>query len=284
MPGNCNFGIQQANYPYVAILHDGDRFKRDLIEQWYNALTMHETVGFVFNSIATTDANEKLLVVHDDFNEGLIPGDYLLKKVFFRRWGFDSPVFGEAMIKKDLVAERGLLKKRYGFYADVDLWMELLQTHDAYYCSDILITGPEKTIQPHLFDDNLIKEFSYLYRMQKEHRIKAYRNRPVRLAKEFVILWIQSLLCLNYRLLLLIKNFSFGAFIKAAGSLKNNLSFIASWATMLVFYPVLFPILKLFKLLKKGVFQPRRKNGADRGYQMPRGPLAGFLNYLMKAK
>jgi len=32
MPANCNFGIQKSIYPYIAILHDGDRFKPDLIE------------------------------------------------------------------------------------------------------------------------------------------------------------------------------------------------------------------------------------------------------------
>ena len=30
MPGNCNFGIEQAKFDYVAILHDGDRFKPEL--------------------------------------------------------------------------------------------------------------------------------------------------------------------------------------------------------------------------------------------------------------
>ena len=155
------------------------------------------------------------------------------------------------MIKKKLVEERGFLNKRYGFYADVDLWMELLQSHDAYYCSDTLITGPEKAIQPHLFDDNLIKEFLYLFHMQIKHRKKAFGKQPFTLAKELIICWTQAMLGLNYRLLLLVKNFSFMSFIKASNLLKRSFLFIASWAVILILYPVLYPLLKLFNFVKK---------------------------------
>ena len=61
MPGNCNFGVAEAKYDLVAILHDGDRFREDLIQQWYNAITANESVGFVFNSIADTDGNEFII-------------------------------------------------------------------------------------------------------------------------------------------------------------------------------------------------------------------------------
>ena len=129
--------------------------------------------------------------------------------------------------------------------------MDLLHSHDAYYCSDTLITGPEKTIQPHLFDDNLIKGFLYLFQMQLLHRKKAFGNQPFTLAKELVLCWTQALIGLNYRLLLLVKNFSFMTFIKASNLLKRSFLFIASWTVILVLYPILYPVLKLFNFLKK---------------------------------
>lgn len=256
MPANLNFGIQKAIYPYVAILHDGDRFKPDLIEQWYKAISTHESVAFVFNSIGTTDANEKLVSASHDFDEGLITKDHLLKKVYFRRWQFNSPVYGEAMVRKKLIEENGFLKKKYGFYADVDLWMQLLHSHDAYYCADTLITGPLKTLQPRLFDDNLIKTFLYMFSMQLAHRKKAFRHQPLILTQELAICWALAFVNLNYRLLLLVKNFSFQSFINAAKLLKRSILFLIPWFIILILYPLLYPFLQLFKVVKNAVTKP----------------------------
>ena len=251
MPANGNFGIQKSIYPYIAILHDGDRFKPDLIEQWYNAISKNEDIGFVFNSIGTTDENDNLVRFEDQFKEGILQGDYLLKNFFFRSWYFGSPVYGEVMVKKKLIEENGYLKKRYGFYADVDLWMEILHSKDAYYCADTLISGPDKALQPRLFDDDLIKEFLYLFRMQLAHRKKAFRHKPWELLKELTICWSQALISLNFRLLLLVKNFSFQSFVKASKLLKKTFIFFASWIVILILYPLLYPILKTFKFIKQ---------------------------------
>ena len=250
MPANLNFGIQQSKYPLIAILHDGDRFRRDLIEQWYNAINTHESVGFVFNSIGITDANENLVFAYHDFKEGLIPKDHLLKRVYFRRWQFNSPVYGEAMVRKKLIEENGYFKKRYGFYADVDMWMQLLHSHDAYYCADTLLSGPLKTLQPRLFDDNLIKTFLYMFSMQLAHRRKVFGHRPLTLLKELIICWIQAFINLNYRLLLLVKNFSFKSFMNAAKLLKRSTVFLIPWLIILILYPLLYPFLQLFKVVK----------------------------------
>jgi glycosyltransferase involved in cell wall biosynthesis len=260
MPANCNFGIQKSIYPYIAILHDGDRFKPDLIEQWYNAISKNDSVGFVFNSIGETDESENTVAAFQEFKEGLVPKDYLLKKVFFRRWHFDSPVWGEAMVKKELIEQFGFLKKRYSFYADVDLWMDILHSHDAYYCIKTLITGPSKRLQPRLFDDDLIKEFLYLFRMQIAHRKKAFKSQPLTMLKELSICWGQALINLNYRLLLLVKNFSFRSFVKASKLLKRSFIFFASWIIILLLYPLLYPLLKGFTFIKQLNSRPMLAN------------------------
>ena len=45
--------------------------------------------------------------------------------------------------------------------------------------------------------------------MQIAHRKKAFKYKPLTLLKELAICWSQALISLNYRLLLLVKNFSF---------------------------------------------------------------------------
>lgn len=250
MPANCNFGIQQANFDYVAILHDGDRFRNDLIDQWYCAITSNPEIGLVFNSIGVTDADDEIITSYHDFEEGIIDSSHLLENVYFRRWRFDSPVYGEVMVKKKLLEQNGFFKKEYGFYADVDFWMQLLHSHDAYYCADTLITGPTKRIQPRLFEDNAIRTFLYMFHMQLKHRKKAFKNKPVRLFGELGLFWIQALLNLTYVLLLIVKNLSFRSFLDASGLLKQGVLFLIPWTIILLAYPLLFPLLKFFDYVK----------------------------------
>ncbi len=253
MPANLNFGIQNANYPYVAILHDGDRFKPDLLAQWYKAITANESVGFVFNSVGVTDSADNVISTsfdYKDLKEGVVDKDFLLKGIYFRTPNFFSPVYGEAMVKKHLLEEKGYFKKKYGFYADVDFWMEVLHTHDAYFCADTLITGPQKEIQPRLFEDNPIRYFMYMFAMQMVHRKKAYRTKPIILVKELFIFWVQAFISLNFWLLIIVKNFSFRYFLALVKLLKGNFVFLMSWTIILVLYPLLYPFLKLYNTLK----------------------------------
>jgi len=261
MPANLNFGIQQSIHEYVAFLHDGDRFRSDLIQRWYDAISANESVGFVFNAIGETDENENTAVEYREFEEGIVNRDYLLKGVYFRRWLFASPVWGEAMVRKQLVEEYDFLKEKYGFYADVDLWMKLLQSHDAYYCSDVLITGPSKKIQPRLFDDNLIKVFVKLFNMHLEHRKLTYKRQPIRMISELSIFGVQSFLNLCYYLLATVKNFSFKTYIEAAGLLKHV--FLVPWLIILFSYPILYPSLKVFGRIKS---MARKSLASSAGY------------------
>ena len=160
------------------------------------------------------------------------------------------------MVKKELIEERGFLKKRYGFYADVDLWMDLLHTHDAYYCADTLITGPTKSIQPRLFEDDIMRYFLNMFSMQLKHRKKAFKDNQAKLMKELAILWFQSGLGLTYRLLLVVKNFSFNYFVKVVTLLKRNFLFLSLWALFLLSYPLLYPSLKLYKFVKSYFLRP----------------------------
>ncbi len=262
MPGNLNFGIKKSTCEYVAILHDGDRFRADLIEQWYNALSTHKSVGFVFNSIGLTDENDEIIHRYCEFGEGIVLKDHLLKKVFFRRWRFDSPVYGEAMVRKSLIEKYGYLHHQYGFYADVDLWMGLLHDHDAYYCADTIITGPVKAVQPQLFDISLIRIFLYMAGIQLKHRHHAHRTQPFRLIAELAVYWAQTLLCLTYYLLMIVKNFSFRSFIGAAGLLKRSVLFLIPWVIILFLYPVLYPFLKLYPVIK-GMIQMKSPELAE---------------------
>ena len=250
MPANCNFGIEKAKSEYIAILHDGDRFKPDLIEQWHRAISANGNVGFVFNSIAETDDRNQMVTSHHEFQEGIVDRHQLLKGKFFRRWRFNSPVYGEAMVRKSLLIERGLLHDEFGFYADVELWMDLLHSYDAYYCADTLISGPTKDLQPRLFEDNVIDYFLIMFNMHLKHRKKAFRENRLRLSLELVIFGLQSSLKLFYCLLLIIKNEPLRCFVKSLAMIKHNFIFLIPIAVTTILYPILFPLLRIYGLVK----------------------------------
>jgi glycosyltransferase involved in cell wall biosynthesis len=250
MPGNVNFGISQAKHDYIAILHDGDRFHPNLIEQWYDAIRTHD-VGFVFNSIGLTDQYERIVHRYEEFSGGVVTKEHLLRGTFFRRPLFDSPVYGEAMVRKDLITKYGMLKKEYGFYADVDLWMEILHTKNAYYCSETLITGPTKEIQPQLFQNDILKVFMYLYSMHLKHRRQEFSGNIFSMIAEIGRFYTYTLMNLCYTLLLVVKNFPFKYFINAPAKFRGNPLMLLVWLGFAVTYPVTKPALTLFQLAKK---------------------------------
>jgi glycosyltransferase involved in cell wall biosynthesis len=244
MPANLNFGIAQAQFEYVAILHDGDRFRKDLIEQWYNAMRSHENVGVVFNSLGDSDSDDRIVRVLQEFEEGVVCRKHLLESVYFRRTGFGSPIYGEAMVRKSLVQQYGYLKQEYSFFSDVDLWMEILHTHDAYFCADVLIKTPLKEVQPQQFNNNIVRFYVMLFKMSKHHRIRTFREKPLRLLAEMAYYYGITIWHMAYILMIVTKNFPFQYFMTCRKELKSHRYLLPVWAGVLVAYPVLRPLLR----------------------------------------
>lgn len=245
MPGNLNFGIQQARSEYIAILHDGDRFRRDLIEQWHNAISANDNVGFVFCSKGDTDPNDRFTQIFAEFDEGVIRGKSLLRNVFFKRTGFDSPVYGETMVRKSLVEQYGYFKEEFSFYADVDLWMGLLHEHDAYYCADTLLKCPLKSFEPQQFFDDIVRFTIYLFTMHSRHRRIEFRENKLRLFRELTMFYAQTVIKFIYVLLIVMKNHPFDYYIKCRKQLSKFPYLYVPWAMALPFYPIARGLLRL---------------------------------------
>ncbi|MEJ1240073.1 glycosyltransferase family 2 protein [Chryseolinea sp. T2] len=243
MPENLNFGIQQAQFEYVAILHDGDRFRKDLIEQWYNAMVNNENVAMVFNALGDSDSEDQIFNVRQEFPEGIVKREQLLAE-YFRRSAFDSPVYGEAMVRKSLVEKYGYLKPEYSFYADVDFWMDQLHSYDAYYCADTLIKTPVKSFQPWEFEDDIVRFNVMLFDMGWTHRKKEFAGQPVKLLRELTLYQLFKVKHFVYILLLVTKNFPREYFMNCRKSFGRHYSFFLIWAVFYVFHPLLKPVLQ----------------------------------------
>src|ERR1017187_8873907 len=100
MPRNLNLGVTASAGDYVAILHDDDVYDRTLLEQWKRCLDEHPNAAFVFNSYRALDAKGQTSKLFRERLPRCMPGSALIERVFFRRWLFDSPVWGTVMMRR----------------------------------------------------------------------------------------------------------------------------------------------------------------------------------------
>jgi len=185
MPGNLNRGIRAAVGEYIANLHDGDIYAPTLLESWKAILDRYPSAGFVFNAYAHLDARGCVRRVQRmPFDSGLVPGRRLLEDFFFRSWRFWSPVWGTAMVRRQVYDDVGLLDPRYGFLADVDLWMRIAERWDVGYVDEVLIQLPSRRTLPRQVRSAWFKELSSLWAMFWRARVRHFRGRPCRLATE----------------------------------------------------------------------------------------------------
>lgn len=246
MPENLNIGLRMAQYPYTAILHDGDRFPANTLERWYKALEKNPTAAFTFNPLLVYENN----VINK--SECIYPEGIVKKKDltdwFCSDFRFSSPVWGEAMIRTHLLKEYGYLKNEFGFYADIDLWLGLLQKHDAYYCAEHLIHCPSKKAQPHQFDDRLIKVFFILVRIHEKHRGNLFEQYTFKRYGMLLKLKIQIIIGYIYSMLLMIKHYEFINFWDAIKLTYTNRKILLPIAFILI------PVKIIYLLYKQGVY------------------------------
>ncbi len=184
MPGNLNAGILASSGEFIANLFDGDLYDSTLLEKWSRALDRYPKVAFVFNAYCELDDNGiKKAVFRQNLPE-CFSGHILLESIFFRRWQFDSPVFGTVMARRSAYDEAGLFQERFGFFSDVDMWMRLAEKYEVAYINEPLIFLPSKKMLPRKFKLSVWEIQRLLERMFWETRVRHYQGRPVHLAME----------------------------------------------------------------------------------------------------
>ncbi len=136
MTGNYNCALRMACAPYIAFVHDGDVYAPTLIARWKTALDEHPTAAFAFCALDVINDHGEILYSHrHDFPE-FVPGRQLLALMLSRP---TSPVWGIVMVRKEAIQSVGVFDERFPWAGDVDMWMRLLQKHDAVYVRDPLI-------------------------------------------------------------------------------------------------------------------------------------------------
>jgi glycosyltransferase involved in cell wall biosynthesis len=189
MPGNLISAFDLAKGEYVAILHDGDLYRSDLLDRWVAALDSCPNAGFVFNAYDALDAQGHIQAT---YREALAPcqsGNILVERIFFRRWRFDSPVYGTTMLRRSVYDAVEGLDRRFGPFADVDLWLRIAESHSVAYVEEALIALPSREALPRLFQLKPGEEEGVVERIFLEARRRHFANKRVRRGAELVRHW-----------------------------------------------------------------------------------------------
>lgn len=187
MPRNLNEGIKAARGDYIANLHDGDLYDPHLLEKWKSALDACPLAAFVFNAYAVVDVVENADHAVQVYRENLatcFPGGHVLEQIFYRRWRFGSPVWGTTMVRRWAYERHGLFSERFGFVADVDMWMRLAEQHHVAYVPEPLIRVSTHRVAPRQWTETASELQRHLEHMFWESRLRHYRHRPLRLVCE----------------------------------------------------------------------------------------------------
>jgi glycosyltransferase involved in cell wall biosynthesis len=144
--GNQNAALARARYEYLAIVHDGDIYRSDLIEKWLSALVAAPSAALVFNALNAMDLSGKIVKTFYQPYPSLIQGKQLWLEMMQR---FDSPIFGIVMVRKSCVAAVGEFNLEIPTLADVDMWLRLLEKFDAAYINEPLLTISARELDHH---------------------------------------------------------------------------------------------------------------------------------------
>ena len=189
MPGNLNAGIKACAADYVANLHDGDFYDSSLLEKWAAALDSSPRAAFVFNAYRQINSEGRTIGIDRLPLEPCVPGSLLLEQVFFRRWQMDSPVWGTVMARRSAYFSAGLFDPRFGFIADVDMWLKLAERFDVAYIPEPLIALPSRDAVPRIWNGAERLTVRQIEQMFWESRMRHYRKSPIRRLAEAVRHW-----------------------------------------------------------------------------------------------
>jgi glycosyltransferase involved in cell wall biosynthesis len=184
MPGNLNAALREVQGELIATLHDGDVYDRSLLERWRDALLACGNAAFVFNPYQHLGADGSLSGTTMERLPPCFAGRILLEDICFRRWRFDSPVWGTVMARRSAYDAVGPFDERFGFYADVDMWMRLAEEFCIAYVDEPLITLPSRDVAPRLFSMTAGEESRTVRQIFWEARMRHYRDRPFRRSAE----------------------------------------------------------------------------------------------------
>lgn len=173
MPGNANHGISLSTKPFVALLHHDDLYDPNLLSTWGKLLEKYKNSAFVFNTYKNYETNKISTFMPSE----ILDGDWLVRNSLFKT--LYCVIRGTCMIRKSAFYSVGGMNEKFGYLADIDLWIKLAKKYSVCFSNKVLITV--KTDRPKYYSEdynphkNFWKKKNLLYDIYLEN-IKEYKN------------------------------------------------------------------------------------------------------------
>lgn len=137
MPENLNTAIKRTRGKYILVCHDHDLYDIQMIEKMVSILESHQSALYVHCGILQIDQFDQptgFESVHNypPLSEGWTWLQFMLKS-------YSCPVCANTMVQRKAHEQYGLYNTRYGFIADVEMWMRLSTKGDVAYLAEPLI-------------------------------------------------------------------------------------------------------------------------------------------------
>lgn len=173
MAANANYAISLCRRPYIALLHHDDLYPSNLLEEWAKMLEKYSKAAFVFNSYK----NHKTKTISTFMPSEIIEGDWLIRKSLLTK--LDCSIRGTCMIRKSAFESVGGMNTKFGYIADIDLWIRLAKKYPVCFANKTIITV--KAQKPKYYPDNYMpyknfwKKKKLLYSLYLKN-VQEYKN------------------------------------------------------------------------------------------------------------
>jgi glycosyltransferase involved in cell wall biosynthesis len=120
--GNSNRLIEMAGAPYVAILHDDDRWQPEFLSRRVSFLQKHPECGFVFSGVNRIDSDGER---QSRWDPGILPGVYQSTQfigLMLRSNVVGAPV--SVLMRRAALGAVGMFERRFA-HIDYELWFRL---------------------------------------------------------------------------------------------------------------------------------------------------------------
>jgi glycosyltransferase involved in cell wall biosynthesis len=181
--GNQNAALMRANSDYVAIVHDGDIYRGDMIEKWTRALVQYPSAALVFNPLNELDEDGRVWRAKRFSYGPLVPGLELFDEMIRQP---SSPIFGIVMVRKPCVRSVGPFDPRFPVLADVDMWLRLLLRYDAAYIAEPLVSTSPREVGHHNHPTNwhIRGEHEFISALNSRRRYPGDARKTAKLRRE----------------------------------------------------------------------------------------------------
>lgn len=169
-PYPLNQILQFAKGDYIIMMHDHDFFEPSLLEKSVAMLEKFPEAGFVLQGSGWINEDGQtgfrpILLDLPEINNGFnFAKNWLLHPI-----GTDSQIHACCMVRRSAYEKVGMYyDEKFGWYADVDLWLRLLKDFDFVYIKEVLFTFRGREAN-HSLSNNAWLSYKWVYSIYEKN-------------------------------------------------------------------------------------------------------------------